>query len=129
MENREILFRGQKSDSKEWVEGLLFFSHGTGEWKITTSNGWVPSYSNPDEGESTVYHNVDYKSVGQFTNLLNKDESKIFSGKIRLDIKGIGGGDAEIVIHEGCWMIYIESQGYLPLIKAIQRDDMTITQE
>ena len=125
----EVLFRGKRIDNNKWVEGLLFFSHGTGEWKITTTNGWVPSYSNPDEGESTVYHSVDYESVGQFTNLLNKDESKLFSGKIRLDIKGIGGGDAEIVMFAGKWQIYDVSQGYYPLYEALLRNDITITQE
>ena len=51
-------FRAQRTDGHGWVEGLLFFSHGLGTYKITHSDGWVPTYSNPDEGESTIYTDV-----------------------------------------------------------------------
>ena len=45
---REILFRWKRPDNGEFVEGLLFYSHGLCVYKITTSNGWIPSYSNPE---------------------------------------------------------------------------------
>ena len=83
---REILFRGLRTDGDGWVEGLLFYSHGTGIWSITASNGWLPSYSNPDEGESTVYHPVHPETVGQFTGLLDKNGKKVFEGDIVTDI-------------------------------------------
>jgi len=123
----EILFRGKRLNG-EWVDGDLI--HGVRSKKdkifilpIADNLANFPG-CDPLDG-----FNVIPESVGQFTNLLNKDESKLFSGKIRLDIAGIGGGDAEIVMWAGKWQIYDESQGYYPLYEALLRNDITITQE
>lgn len=80
----EIEFRGISVETKEFVFGQLFYSHGTGTWKITCGNGWTPSYSNPDEGESTIYHDIDYNTIGQYIGL-KKGERKIYSGDILFD--------------------------------------------
>jgi len=93
---REILFRGKRVDNGEWIEGLLFYSHGLGEFKITCSNGWIPSYNNPDEGESTEYHNIKHETIGQFTGLTDKNEVKIFEGDIINDWAGIRAVKFEI---------------------------------
>lgn len=77
---REILFRGKRVDNGEWIEGLLFYSHGLGTYKITASNGWIPSYNNPDEGESTIYYDINPTTVGQYIGLSDKRERKIFDG-------------------------------------------------
>ena len=79
---REILFRGKRTDNGEWVEGLLFYSHGLGVYKITKSNGWIPSYSNPDEGESTEYIDIISDTVCQFTGITDKNGIKVFEGDI-----------------------------------------------
>lgn len=78
---REILFKA-KDIYGNWVEGLPFYSYGTGVWKITHSNGWRPSYSNPDEGESTMHTDIDPKTLCQFTGLTDQNGLKIFEGDI-----------------------------------------------
>lgn len=79
---REILFRGKRIDNGKWIEGLLHYSHGQGVWAITCSNGWIPSYSNPDEGEHTMFFDIIPETVCQFTGLTDKKRVKIFEGDI-----------------------------------------------
>jgi len=127
MEN-EILFRGKRVDNGKWVEGDLINGVGSKKDKlfilpIATNLANFPG-CDPLDG-----FNVIPESVGQFTGLLNKDNSKIFSGKIRIDISGIGGGEAEIIMKDGQWQIFETSQGYLPLFDALKMENLTITQE
>ncbi len=82
MKTRHFLFRAKRTDNGEFVEGLLFYSHGLGVYKITTSNGWVPSYSNPDEGESTEYVDIIPETVTQFTGITDKNGTKVFEGDV-----------------------------------------------
>jgi hypothetical protein len=86
---REILFKAKRSDNGEWVEGLLYFSHGTGTYKITCSNGWIPSYSNPDEGETTLFIDIKPDTVCQF---IDEYKGKLFWESDRVMHPELGEG-------------------------------------
>lgn len=81
---REIEFRGKCLDKGEWVEGGFYVS-ATGNSIIAHSNGWVPTYNNPDEGESTVFTFVDPKTVGQFVFRKDKNGVRLYEGDTLFD--------------------------------------------
>lgn len=69
---REILFRGKRIDSGEWIEGSLLVN------KFNT-------YIIPMYDEFIDYYkpiSVDSETIGQFTGLTDKKCGKIFSGDV-----------------------------------------------
>lgn len=67
--NREILFRGKRTDNGEWVEGL-----------VARYNPKFDCANIVDDFESLVP--VKTETVGQYTGLTDKNGKKIFEGDI-----------------------------------------------
>lgn len=69
MEQREILFKAQRTDGKGWVEGDLLTSSGKPQYILPT---WSDDY---DE-----YEQIIPETVCQFSGEEDRNESKIFEG-------------------------------------------------
>jgi len=70
---REILFRGQRVDTKEWVYGWYFESF-TGISYIIVMHDHILGV--------TEMYEVIKETVGQFTYKIDKDEVRIFEGDL-----------------------------------------------
>ena len=95
---REILFRGQRDDTKEWVYGAFVPDALEGSNDLV-SWGFIRNY-NRDTRKMQMLE-VDRETVGQFTGLTDKNKSKGFEGDIVTSGKSIG----VIVFHDGRFII------------------------
>ena len=71
---REILFRGQRVDTKEWVYGLLW------KKKYNHNKIFISYFPDEDDHEDAVV--VSSETVGQFTGLTDKNGKRIFEGDV-----------------------------------------------
>ncbi len=83
---RDILFRGKRADTGEWVEGSLVTMTGpinNGRKYILPTGQGLSFQHHGEEGESIGgFIEVDPKTVGQATHVIAKDGRHVFEGDI-----------------------------------------------
>lgn len=106
---REIKFRGKRKDNGKWIEGYLFMI--IGKAYILRGVSVVSDGSEP----KPIEYEVIPETVGQFTELLDRDSKKIFEGDI-LTAKSWGGwqspDDRYVLYSDGQFKLFYKDCKY-----------------
>ena len=112
---REILFRGKRKDSGEWVNGNLFLSDTDGRAYILAGSRIV-----------TIEWEVDPSTVGQYTGLRDKNGKRIFEGDmVSTDIER---PYLIVEFRDGCFMFNCNDGGedYYDIMLPILKDPQSV---
>lgn len=72
---REILFKGKRIDNGEWVEGYYLKY-------IKPNNGEVEHRIFVSDGDGVTWYTVVEETICQYTEFIDKNDTKIFEGDI-----------------------------------------------